>query len=51
MPFREAARQMALAYRHFLKPPQFIDWRYADERQQSVRYGGDFGFNIPPGQY
>jgi O-acetyl-ADP-ribose deacetylase (regulator of RNase III) len=51
MPFREAARQMALAYRHFLNPPKYIDWRYADERQQSIRYGGDFGFEIPPGLY
>lgn len=51
VPFREAARQMALAYRHFLNPPQRIGWHYADERQQSIRYGGDFGFHIPPGLY
>lgn len=51
VPFREAARQMALAYRYFLNPPRFIDWGLADERAQSVRYGGDFGFQIPPGLY
>lgn len=48
VPFREAARQMSLAYKHFLKPPKFIDWRLADERQESIRYGGDLGFLFPP---
>ncbi|MCA9931119.1 MAG: macro domain-containing protein [Anaerolineales bacterium] len=43
MPFDEAARQMALAYRHFLAPPQSISWHYAQERQLAVRYGGNIG--------
>ena len=49
VPFSEAARQMALAYQHFLNPPRQIDWRLADERQDRIKYGGDFGFRIPPG--
>jgi O-acetyl-ADP-ribose deacetylase (regulator of RNase III) len=48
VPVRQAARQMMLAYTHFLNPPSSISWRFADERQQKVMYGGDFGFNIPP---
>lgn len=48
VPFRQAARQMALAYKNFLNPPQYIDWRYADDRQVEIRYGGDMGFQIPP---
>jgi len=46
MPFREAARQMALAYRNFLAPPRAIDWRYAAQRQDAVRVGGDIGFTV-----
>ena len=48
VPLPEAARQMSLAYRNFLKPPSGIDWEYAAIRQKEVRYGGDFGFLIPP---
>lgn len=47
VPFGEAARQMALAYKHFLNPPNYIDWQLASERQQSVYYGGDLGFSVP----
>ncbi len=43
VPYDEAARQMAAAYRHFLNPPSHISWRYADERQQAVGRGGDLG--------
>jgi O-acetyl-ADP-ribose deacetylase (regulator of RNase III) len=43
VPFPEAARQMALAYRHFLDPPTGIDWQYADRRQQAIGRGGDWG--------
>ncbi len=46
VPPYEAARQMALAYTHFLEPPRSIDWLLADRRQTAVRYGGDFGFLI-----
>lgn len=47
MPFGEAARQMSLAYRHFLDPPQRIDWQLALNRQQQILYGGDLGFAFP----
>jgi O-acetyl-ADP-ribose deacetylase (regulator of RNase III) len=49
VPFREAARQMALAYEHFLKPPSVLDWDLAGRRQSAVRYGGDLGFMLPGG--
>ncbi len=48
VPVRQAARQMAIAYRNFLNPPQYLGWRYADARQQEIRYGGDMGLNFPP---
>jgi O-acetyl-ADP-ribose deacetylase (regulator of RNase III) len=48
VPYPEAARQMALAYTNFLYPPGFIDWRLADSRQLSIRYGGDSGSKFPP---
>lgn len=48
LPFRQAARQMALAYRNYLNPPTYIDWRYAGQRQSEIRYGGDDGLHFPP---
>ena len=48
VPASEAARQMALAYRNFLKPPAYIDWRFASDRQDKIRYGGDMGLHFPP---
>lgn len=48
VPPLEAARQMSLAYRNYLNPPSYIDWRFADKRQSDVRYGGDMGMNFPP---
>jgi O-acetyl-ADP-ribose deacetylase (regulator of RNase III) len=48
VPYPEAARQMSLAYRNYLNPPTAINWRYADDRQAQIRYGGDFGFVVPP---
>jgi O-acetyl-ADP-ribose deacetylase (regulator of RNase III) len=48
VPYRQAARQMALAYEHFLKPPTYLDWRFADKRQEKIRYGGDMGLLFPP---
>lgn len=48
VPYRQAARQMALAYEHYLNPPKHIDWRFADKRQKSVRFGGDMGFRFSP---
>jgi O-acetyl-ADP-ribose deacetylase (regulator of RNase III) len=47
VPVREAARQMALAYGHFLRPPTSLDWDLAGRRQSSVRYGGDLGLMLP----
>lgn len=46
VPFDEAARQMAAAYQHFIKPPNHISWRYADERQKAIGRGGDLGFML-----
>ena len=43
VPYDEAARQMAVAYRNFLNPPNYISWRYADERQNAIGRGGDLG--------
>lgn len=48
VPFRQAAKQMALAYRNFLNPPHSINWIYATDRQLQVRYGGDDGCIMPP---
>ena len=49
MPFPEAARQMALAYRHFLSPPRGLNWQFASERQRQIGRGGDFGQGPRPG--
>lgn len=48
VPFREASRQMALAYKNYLSPPKYIDWRYAQKRQTEVIFGGDIGKHMPP---
>jgi O-acetyl-ADP-ribose deacetylase (regulator of RNase III) len=47
MPFPEAARQMALAYRNYLSPPPQITVRFARERQRQIGRGGDLGFALP----
>lgn len=44
VPPLEAARQMALAYRHYLEPPDRLDWTVAALRQKAIRHGG----NSPP---
>jgi len=41
VPFVEAARQMAAAYRHYLNPPHRIDWDFVIERHKSIAYHGD----------
>lgn len=46
MPFAEAARQMAVAYRNFVSPPAHFDWKTAYDRQDTLGRGGDFAF--PP---
>jgi O-acetyl-ADP-ribose deacetylase (regulator of RNase III) len=38
--FGEAARQMAVAYRHLLEPPHRLDWDVVVERHQAVCYDG-----------
>ncbi len=40
MPFAEAARQMAVAYRHFLEPPHRLDWDFVAQRQLAICYDG-----------
>ncbi|MCQ3929554.1 MAG: phage tail protein [Chloroflexi bacterium] len=48
VPYPEAARQMAMAYRNFHLSPRGIDWPFASLRQEQIRFGGDYGFKIPP---
>jgi O-acetyl-ADP-ribose deacetylase (regulator of RNase III) len=40
MPYDEAARQMATAYRHYLEPPHRLDWDFVVERQKAIHYDG-----------
>jgi O-acetyl-ADP-ribose deacetylase (regulator of RNase III) len=40
VPFDEAARQMAAAYRHLLEPPHRLDWDFVADRHRSVCYDG-----------
>lgn len=48
VPVRQAAKQMALAYRHFLYPPITLDWTLATNRQAEIWFGGDDGCLTPP---
>jgi O-acetyl-ADP-ribose deacetylase (regulator of RNase III) len=41
VPFDEAARQMAAAYRHYLEPPHRLDWDVVIERHKVIDYDGD----------
>lgn len=36
----EAARQMELAYRYFLNPPEKLTWEIAQQRQKEIIWGG-----------
>jgi O-acetyl-ADP-ribose deacetylase (regulator of RNase III) len=47
MPFPEAGRQMALAYRYFLSPPRGLNWQIATQRQTKIARGGDLGAALP----
>ena len=40
VPFDEAARQIAVAYRHYLEPPTYIDWDLVIARQKALCYDG-----------
>jgi O-acetyl-ADP-ribose deacetylase (regulator of RNase III) len=48
VPYPEAARQMALAYRNFVNPPRWLDWRLAESRQDEVGCGGNPEVSLPP---
>src|SRR5438477_6471209 len=38
VPFDEAARQMAVAFRHYLEPPHRLDWDFVVERNLAIHY-------------
>ena len=40
VPFDEAARQMAAAWRSYLEPPHRLDWEFVVERHKAVCYDG-----------
>lgn len=40
VPFDEAARQMAAAYRHYREPPHRLDWDFVAERHKAICYDG-----------
>jgi O-acetyl-ADP-ribose deacetylase (regulator of RNase III) len=40
VPYSEAARQMAAAYRHYRDPPHRLDWDFVIERQKAIHYDG-----------
>ena len=40
VPLTEAARQMAVAYRHYLDPPHRLDWEAVSKRQRAICYDG-----------
>ena len=40
VPLGEAARQMAVAYRHYLDPPHRLDWETVSKRQRAICYDG-----------
>ena len=40
VPFDEAARQMAAAWRHYLEPPHRLDWDFVARRQREICYDG-----------
>jgi O-acetyl-ADP-ribose deacetylase (regulator of RNase III) len=40
VPYSEAARQMAVAYRHLLEPPHRLDWDWVAQRQLAISYDG-----------
>ena len=39
--FSECARQMAVAYRHYLNPPHRFDWDMVVSREKEIKYDGD----------
>jgi O-acetyl-ADP-ribose deacetylase (regulator of RNase III) len=41
VPFTEAARQMAAAYRHYLEPPHRLNWDVVVDRHKAICYDGN----------
>ncbi|MEM7314681.1 MAG: macro domain-containing protein [Planctomycetota bacterium] len=41
VPYAEVARQMAVAYRHYLNPPHRMNWEMVAGRQRAIHYDGD----------
>ena len=41
VPFTEAARQMAAAYRHYLDPPHRMNWDVIVDRHKAICYDGE----------
>lgn len=41
VPYTEVARQMSVAYRHYLRPPHRMDWDMVANRQRAIHYDGD----------
>jgi len=39
--YSEAARQMSVAYQHYLNPPHRLDWEWAAHRGKAIRYDGN----------
>lgn len=40
VPYTEAARQMAIAYKHYLYPPHRFDWDMVAMRNKAIKYDG-----------
>lgn len=40
VPYSESARQMAVAYAHYLNPPHRLDWDWVASRSKAIRYDG-----------
>ena len=40
VPFTEVARQMSVAYRHYLQPPPRMNWDMVAQRQKAIAYDG-----------
>jgi len=48
VPYEQAARQMALAYKNYLNQPLYLNWGLASARQGEIVFGGDDGCDISP---
>lgn len=40
VPYTEVARQMSVAYRHYLNPPHRMNWDMVANRQRAIHYDG-----------